>query len=607
MRKLLALITLLLLGMLSLAPHTVLAGPEVKAEFDVDFSAFVDIDSFSTVNVEPGNNEVGLQSDVIVRVLDRNGNPLPGHTIHLYIEEADGTVLFVQPEASDADGYARGKVRSLSEGAFVIRAYDSTYGENVVLADSDTFYAFPVPTPQLEAEPYYTKGNSNKLFWEEIDGFDTYEYYLQAATDSQFNQITAASGWVSSLAYEFNSLDGGQIYFYRVKARNSSELESGWSNVRFSVQDDQAPVIKVEDVSLQKDGGSITGIVIELSITDDLALGSVEIFCMREDGDLEQCGVLEHDGQSYTASIPVGDLERDSLLELYEKYTFCVTADDEAGNTSSNCDIEITIDESIQTPIPFITNLINSIIDWLNDLIDDIEALVKGFLDSTQLWVLEVLSLILLILVGVVSVTLLTGSLLLVPAYVSSRLYDYFKFIGVKPHGRPTGFVYDVITKNPVKWAYVEIYDGNNRLVWRDFTNPEGEFMADLAPGKYRVSVKTPRYLFPSQLVKPREDRKLGKIYKGEYVMSTKKNPLTLALPMDPVNMRVAEELSMWNTKKMGLLKSLNVLVVVLGLALAMYLVGRSPSPLNILVLLLYIPAVWIYLRGVFKLRLGIR
>jgi hypothetical protein len=76
---------------------------------------------------------------------------------------------------------------------------------------------------------------------------------------------------------------------------------------------------------------------------------------------------------------------------------------------------------------------------------------------------------------------------------------------------------------------------------------------------------------------------------------------------MDPVNMRVAEEFSMWTVKRVGLLKSLNVLAVVLGLALSLYLVGRSPSFFNILILLLYIPAVWIYLKGVFKLRLRMR
>lgn len=619
MKNLLKLVTFLFIVLLFTSlSYSVLAHGEVKAEFDVDVSAFVDIDSFSTLDVSPADNELGLYSDVTIRVLDRNGTPLSGHTLHLYIEDGEGTVLFIQPTVSDSDGYARGKIRALSEGAFVVRAYDSTYGEEVVLSASDTFYVFPVPVPLLEPEPYYTKGRVNKVMWEDVDGLDEYEYYLQASTDSSYSSIVASSGWVSSFAYEFTGLDGGQIYFYRVKARNSAEAESGWSGSQFSVQDDQAPIIKVSNIEIERNSSGVTNVILKFIVTDDLSLESVVLYCKNQDGSLEECGALENSGSAYTGIVSVSDLERGPLFTLLDSYTFCAQAKDSATNSSLNCDMQITFEKGGSSgggggsdggdvpdgPGGMIVNIVNNLVEKGSDLIRQFDSWLLRMLDGTREDILGATSVILLLLVASLSIAMLTGSFLLVPSYITAWLFNMFKLIGLKPHGRPTGFIYDVVSKKPVRWAFVEIYDGNNNLVWRDFSNPEGEFMADLPAGKYRVSVRTPNYLFPSQLVKPREDRRLGKIYKGEYIMTTKSKPLEIAVPMDPVSMVVGEQFSFWGAKKLGILKSLNIAIVVLGLSLAIYLFGRSPSLMTSLILLLYIPAVSIYLKSLFKLGL---
>src|SRR5690606_31265712 len=117
---------------------------EVMAEFDAIVSAFVGVDNFSTLTVEPSSHEVGLEGEVRGRVVDRNGSPLSGRTIVLYVTDLPGTVIFSQPTLSDSDGFAVGSVKGMLEGAFVIRAYDATYAEgNISIVTTDTLYTFP--------------------------------------------------------------------------------------------------------------------------------------------------------------------------------------------------------------------------------------------------------------------------------------------------------------------------------------------------------------------------------------------------------------------------------------------------------------------------------
>jgi Phosphodiesterase/alkaline phosphatase D len=97
-------------------------------------------------------------------------------------------------------------------------------------------------------EPEYTKGDSNIVMWNMV-GSGVYEYYVEVSTTSDFSTVLNNSGWINNLAYEFDNLENGQIYFYRVKAKNSYGIEGGWSNVVFSVQDDEGPQIEYIGIS----------------------------------------------------------------------------------------------------------------------------------------------------------------------------------------------------------------------------------------------------------------------------------------------------------------------------------------------------------------------
>ena len=61
------------------------------------------------------------------------------------------------------------------------------------------------------------------------------EYYAECADNSSFSS-PRNSGWIQPLQCTFGNLTSGQIYWYRVKARQSGQT-SVWSNVEFSMQE----------------------------------------------------------------------------------------------------------------------------------------------------------------------------------------------------------------------------------------------------------------------------------------------------------------------------------------------------------------------------------
>jgi len=89
-------------------------------------------------------------------------------------------------------------------------------------------------TPVLHAEPEVTLGTSNTITWDPVPGAN--DYYAECAEDSNFTSILYASGWITETSCEFTDLELGQRYWYSVKAANIAGIETGWSNVEFSLQ-----------------------------------------------------------------------------------------------------------------------------------------------------------------------------------------------------------------------------------------------------------------------------------------------------------------------------------------------------------------------------------
>jgi hypothetical protein len=79
-----------------------------------------------------------------------------------------------------------------------------------------------------------TIGTSNTIFWGPVT--EANDYLAECANDVNFDGVVYDSGWIMDTNCTFTGLEVGQQYFYRVKARDASGIESEWSNVESSVQ-----------------------------------------------------------------------------------------------------------------------------------------------------------------------------------------------------------------------------------------------------------------------------------------------------------------------------------------------------------------------------------
>lgn len=109
--------------------------------------------------------------------------------------------------------------------------YCSSYVPNVIF----TVCLDDIAAPSLDAEPNFTAGLCNNIFWTPVEL--AHSYYAECSADSEFLSIQANSGWLADADYQFCSLNNDQTYWYRVKAKNDIfGIESAWSNVVSSRQ-----------------------------------------------------------------------------------------------------------------------------------------------------------------------------------------------------------------------------------------------------------------------------------------------------------------------------------------------------------------------------------
>jgi titin len=99
------------------------------------------------------------------------------------------------------------------------------------------------PSPFLSPEPLYTPGTSNTLSWTAVTdtGVGNVQYEIQGSTSPSFATINVTSGWITTTSHTFTGLTDGDLYYYRVHARDGFRQESGWSNVERSTQDNTPP------------------------------------------------------------------------------------------------------------------------------------------------------------------------------------------------------------------------------------------------------------------------------------------------------------------------------------------------------------------------------
>ncbi len=117
--------------------------------------------------------------------------------------------------------------------------YVDAAGLELVTSDTINLDTTAPDVPALTAEPTYTVGTENTLSWGDIGAA---AYYLEGATDAAFTAGLFNSDWVTGTAHTFTGLTDGQIYHYRLKARDELDNETDWSGSVFSTQDATAPV-----------------------------------------------------------------------------------------------------------------------------------------------------------------------------------------------------------------------------------------------------------------------------------------------------------------------------------------------------------------------------
>lgn len=125
-----------------------------------------------------------------------------------------------------------------------VKARDAVLNEGAYSATrSSTQDNAPPTVPVVSPEPAFTAGTSNVLVWGASSdaGSGSVTYLTQRSSSSTFSTVDATFGWSSSLFSFFTGLSDGATYYYRVKARDALGMESAFTSVLSSTQDNSGP------------------------------------------------------------------------------------------------------------------------------------------------------------------------------------------------------------------------------------------------------------------------------------------------------------------------------------------------------------------------------
>ncbi len=347
---------MLLLTIFLIAPFNSLSFAQLDPL--VSISTSVNVDLYSTLTASPTTVEAGQYSSILVYSIDANAVPKMSRSIELYIDGVSTGVGIIQPNPTYANGTTTGFVASTIPGTYIIRAKDITEGYDITFDKYTTLIVVPVAVPTLNSEPTYTAGSSNTLSWS-TTGTNTYEYYIEASTTSDFSGVVSNSGWISSTSHTFSGLLNDQVYYYRVKARNMEGVESAWSNTTSSMQDTAAPTVTyVSGPTLPADTTTTTfdpNATLSLSYTvqESNGIASKNIEVVLLDGTKVSVPFTEtFDGTNWNVIVKLGNLPKDTNGNLYTAYSFYASVTDLAGNTGGNGTANISVTPGVVTPPP---------------------------------------------------------------------------------------------------------------------------------------------------------------------------------------------------------------------------------------------------------------
>lgn len=573
--------------------------PNIYAQLqdDVVVSANINVDFYSTVNVNPSTVEIFQPSIVEIRILNPSGQGIPGRQIEIV---APGLNIIQPITLTDATGRTTGSVSSGTAGTYTVCAKDTTFGYDIDIQNCKTLYVIPVPVPSMLPEPQYTKGLTNTVLWQSLG--PAYRYNVQVSEFSNFSVIKQESGVINATSFEFTNLENGKMYFYRVRAQNLFGGVGGWSNSVFSVQDAQNPSISILDISsvgenTTNNWSSSFTITMLFRVTDNLQLASTQFICLNSQGNAYPCtNSSNQEGDIFTVNIRLGDLERRSGTFLRQRYEFCVEAVDGATNVQRLCNIYIDIppgEDAVEPPVsPPIIKRVEKVIEDINVILDD----TVGKLDPKDL---DRVTTTTSVVTATSAIAIAAGGLSSVPYFLFQLFLNILSLLGFRKAAKPVGFVYDSVTKEPISQAIVRIFNEENRIVWSDVTDGKGYFTAKLKDGKYKIVVRAPRYIYPSTVVFGKEDYPVTNVYHGEEFVVSGETEINFAIPLDPMETsKLRLKLEGFWTRIKFIVNIIHVLLFLAGITLAFYTYYNSPSVLSLVVLLLFVPTFFFILRN---------
>ncbi len=162
------------------------------------------------------------------------------------------------------------------------------------------------------------------------------------------------------------------------------------------------------------------------------------------------------------------------------------------------------------------------------------------------------------------------------------------------------GFVYDSYSKEPLGGAVIRIFSSDKSLIETAVTDSAGKFAGNLEAGNYTISVTKRGYEFPSRFVKG-EDYPIQNVYNGTLSVSRASSDVQLAIPIDRKTMG-GKNKTLLVTRRIlqKIFPILNIVIFCVGLAIYIYMYTKYPSTGNLLIGLIYIPAFFFLLRSVF-------
>jgi len=170
-----------------------------------------------------------------------------------------------------------------------------------------------------------------------------------------------------------------------------------------------------------------------------------------------------------------------------------------------------------------------------------------------------------------------------------SWILNFFTWLGIRKKGKPYGYIYNSITKEPLSQAIVRIYSVDNKLVRTDVTDEYGIFTAELLKGNYRAKVWKAGFKFPSTFVIGTQDGEISNLYHGELIRMDKKAEVLLAVPIDPNKAKLTYILlTVLKNRLYVLWKILQIALFIGGLWISIDAYAKSPNWFNILILILY-------------------